>query len=175
MKKYRCITLRVNWYIFFTLKRNVSTEKWLGKSTFVWWHSGVRFGGSSKTFHINTLKHECHEMSESRLLKLKEMKKRKFPLYALNCGLGHRRISALPGFHKAVPSHNYSILSRSRVHPLGNAHTFSLTNPHYILLSCTILLASQISELLFYKQSFTVSIHLFRGLHTERLPAHSPT
>ena len=38
-----------------------------------------------------------------------------------SCRLSHRRISVLPVLHKPVASHNYSILSRSRVHPLGYA------------------------------------------------------
>ena len=39
----------------------------------------------------------------------------------LICGLGHRRISALPGLHRAMASQNYNISSRSRVHPSGKA------------------------------------------------------
>ena len=92
----------------------------------------------------------------------------------LSCGLGHRRISALPGLHKAVASHNYSISSRSRVHSPRYAHELPLTNPRHTLLSCTILLACLTSKPLFFKQSFMVSIH-FYSLPTERLPAHFPT
>ena len=63
----------------------------------------------------------CHEMSERRrLVKLKDMKKEIFPFILLSCGLGHSQISALPGLHKTVASHSYSISSSSRVHPPGN-------------------------------------------------------
>ena len=56
-----------------------------------------------------------YEMSKNRrLVKLKYMKKRNV---LLSCEYSHRRISALPRLHKAVASHNYSISSRSRVHP----------------------------------------------------------
>ena len=48
-----------------------------------------------------------------------------------------------------------------------------LTNPHHSLLSCTILLAYLTSKALFLKHSFTVSSHLFHGLPTEQLLAHS--
>ena len=59
--------------------------------------------------------------------------------------------------------------------PQATPHAFPLTNLHHTLLSCTILLACLTFNLLFFKQSFTVSIHLFCGLSTERLPAHFPT
>ena len=48
-----------------------------------------------------------------------------------------------------------------------------LTNSCHSHLSCTILLACLTSKPLFLKYSFTVSIHLFPGLPTEWLPAHS--
>ena len=50
----------------------------------------------------------------------------------LCCELIQRRISALPGLYKAVVSHNFSISSRSWVHP------------HHTFLSCTILLSQPI-------------------------------
>ena len=63
-----------------------------------------------------------HEMSKSRrLVKLKGVKKEIFPFIPSRCGLGQRRISILPGFHKVVSFHNYGISSRSRVQPLINA------------------------------------------------------
>ena len=45
------------------------------------------------------------------------MNKEIFPFMLLSCELGHRRISALPSLLKAVASYNYSISSKSRVHP----------------------------------------------------------
>ena len=53
--------------------------------------------------------------------------------------------------------------------PLEKAYTFPLTNIRNTLLSCTILLACLTFKPLFFKQSFTVSTHLFRSLPTERL------
>ena len=52
-------------------------------------------------------------------------------------------------------------------------HALPLTNPHYTLLSCTIFHACLTSKPLFFKQSFTVSVHLFRGQPTEQLFAYS--
>ena len=52
---------------------------------------------------------------------------------------------------------------------------FPLTNPCLSLLSWTILLACLIPKIFYLRQSFTVSVHLFCGLPTEQLPAHSPT
>ena len=46
----------------------------------------------------------------------------------------------------------------------------SLTNPHYSLLSCTILLAFLASKYLFLKHSLMVSIYFFHSLPTEQLP-----
>ena len=87
------------------------------------------------------------------------MKKEIFPIYALTCGIGHRYISTLPGLHKVVAS-------------LQGQEFILLTNPRHTL-SCTILLACLTSKALFFKQSFSVPIHLFRGLPTERLTTHS--
>ena len=57
--------------------------------------------------------------------------------------------------------HGQGFISRATLHALP------LTNPRHTLLSCTILLACLTSKPLFLKQSFTVSIHLLRGLPTE--------
>ena len=56
--------------------------------------------------------------------------------------------------------------------PRATPHAFPFTNPRHTLLSCTILLACLTSKPLFFRQSFTVSIHFFRGLPIERLPAY---
>ena len=47
--------------------------------------------------------------------------------------------------------------------------------PRHSFLSCTILLAYPTFEPLFFKQSFTESIHLFEGRPTKGLPLHNPT
>ena len=39
----------------------------------------------------------CHEMRESRSVKLKDMKEEIFSFILLSCGLGQKRVSALPG------------------------------------------------------------------------------
>ena len=90
-----------------------------------------------------------HERSENRrLVKPRDMKKEISPFMFLSCGLGRRRISALPGLHKAVASRQGFI-------PRGTSHTFPLTNPRHTLLSCTIFLACLTSKPFFFKQSFT--------------------
>ena len=61
------------------------------------------------------------------------------------------------------------ISSNSRVHPQGDTTRILPHKPRYSLLSCSILIACLTSKPLFFKQSFTVSIHRFRGLPTERL------
>ena len=107
-------------------------------------------------------------MSESRLVKLKDMKKEIFPFILLSCEVGHRRISDLPGLHKAVASRQGQGFI-----PRETPHAFPLTHPRHTLLNLK-------SKPLFFKQSFTVSIHLFRGYqhtHLHRLSlqsCHSP-
>ena len=49
------------------------------------------------------------------------MKKEIFSYMPLSCGLGHRRTSALQGFHIAVATHNCTISSKSKVNPPGIA------------------------------------------------------
>ena len=56
--------------------------------------------------------------------------------------------------------------------PLATSHAL---NPPHSLLSCIILLACLTSKPLFPKHYFMVSIHLFFGLPTERISAHSPS
>ena len=63
----------------------------------------------------------CPEMSESRLVKLKDIKKGNFPLYARKLWDWPQTNFRPPGFHEAVVFHNYTISSRSGVHPPGNA------------------------------------------------------
>ena len=91
----------------------------------------------------------CREMSETRrLVKLKDMKKEIFLSMPLSCGLSHRRISALPGLHKAVGSHNYGTSSKSCIHP-------HKPSPYTILLACLT------SKHLFFKQSLSVHSGLY--------------
>ena len=101
----------------------------------------------------------------------KEKKNRKFPFYAL-CRLGHRRSSTLQGFPITVVTHNCVIQSQGFI-PRAAPHAFPLTNPRYSFLSWTIFLVYLISKPLFFKRSFTASIHLCRGPPTVRLPSHS--
>ena len=65
------------------------------------------------------------------------------------------------------------ISSRSRVHPPGNVPCILPHKPRHTLLSCTILLVCLTYKPLFFKHSFTVSIHLFQGLLTETSSTHS--
>ena len=97
----------------------------------------------------------CQEISYSkREAKFKKEEKQKTsPLGPLSCSLGHIWTSILQRLHIAFP----------------------LTNPCHLLLSWTFLLACLISKPLYFKHSFTVSIHLFHGLPAERLPAHTTT
>ena len=119
------------------------------------------------TFKImKTYYTSCSEMSESRRsVKLKDMKN--FPLYAPKLLAWPQTDFRPPGLHKTVASRQGFI-------PRATHHAFPLTNPRHTLLSCTILLVCPTSKPLFFKQSFMVSIHLFRDLPTERLPAHTP-
>ena len=91
-------------------------------------------------------------------------------LYPLSCRLSHRQTSTLEGLRIAVASSQGQGFI-----PWATPHAFPLINPCHSLLSYTILLACQTSKPLFFKHSFTVSIHLFRSLPNDRLPAHSPT
>ena len=118
----------------------------------------------------------CHEMNKSRkLVKLNDMKKEIFPFILLSCGLGHRQISALQSFIRLWYLTTIASCQCQGFIAQAMPHAFPLTNPHHTFLSCTILLACLASKLFFFKQSFTVSIHLFRSLPTEQLPANFPT
>ena len=68
-----------------------------------------------------------------------------------------------------------AISSTSGVHPPGYTPCIPLKTTCHSLLSYTILISCSTSKPLFLKHFFTISIHLFRGLPTERLLAHSPT
>ena len=112
----------------------------------------------------------CQEKSYStRGAKLKKEKKNRkmSPLYPLSCRLGHKRTSTLQRLQIAVTTHNCSISSRSRAHLPGYAPYTPHHKPPPCSPSWTILLACLTSKPLFLKLSFTVSIHLFRGLPTE--------
>ena len=78
----------------------------------------------------------CREMRESRrLVKLKDMKKEIFPFLLLSCGLGHRRISALPGL-KAVASrqgHGFILQQRLMHFPTQTPTTHSYHAPFSLL------------------------------------------
>ena len=111
-----------------------------------------------------------HEMSYSK----KVAKLKKFsPLCPLSCWVGHRR-----DFH---PRASYSFGNPKlwyiiRFPSPELSHAFPLTNPSiHSYHAPNILLGCQTFKPLFLKQSFKVSIHLFRGLPTEQLPAQSPT
>ena len=87
-----------------------------------------------------------HEMSESRLVKPKDMKKEIFPFMLLSCGLGHRRISSIQGFIRLW--YLTIIASRQGQGFISRAtpHAFPFTNPRHTLLSCIILLACLTSK-----------------------------
>ena len=96
-----------------------------------------------------------------------------FPFMPFSCGLGHRRISILPGLHKAVASRQGQgfILQATR-------YAFPLTNPRHTLLSYTILLACLTSKHFFFMEFFTVSIHLFHVYPLndyQHTPLHRPS
>ena len=111
-----------------------------------------------------------HEMNKSRKLKLKDMKKKFSPLCSQIVGLARDRFPPCQGFMKMW--HLIKVKGSSPVQcPM---HSTSQT-PHHTLLSCTIFLACLTSKSLFFKHSFTLSVHLSCCLPTERLPAHSPT
>ena len=90
-----------------------------------------------------------------RETKLKKQEKQNFTLYALQ------------GLHIALASRQ-----TQEFIPRAISHAFPLTNPRHSLLSWTILLACLTSKPLFFKHSFTISSHLFRGLPAERLLLH---
>ena len=74
------------------------------------------------------------------------------------------------GLHIAATTHIYIISSKSGVHPPGYAKSIpSHKPPPFIpILACSTF------KPLFFRQSFTESIHLFRSHSTKRLPTHSP-
>ena len=120
----------------------------------------------------------CHEMSKSRrLVKLKGMKKEIFHFMPLSCGVRHRQTSILQGLHIAVATHSDSILTGQKLIPQATPHIFPITYPHHTILSCIIFLACLTSKPLFFKQAFTVSIHLFLSLpidpHNNAVILHS--
>ena len=94
----------------------------------------------------------------------------------IRCKLGHRRNSTLQWLHIAVATHNCCISLRSGVHPPGYAPCNpSQTPPFTPILHHSPCLPDTQTSLFFFKHSFTVSIHLYRRLPTERLPANTPT
>ena len=106
----------------------------------------------------------CQEMSYSE----REEKQKIPPLCHLNGRLGHKRTSTLQRLHIAMAS-----CQGQQFIPLATPHSFPLTNPCHSPLSWTLLLACLKSKPLFFKHFFALSIHLFHGLPTEWLPAHS--
>ena len=91
----------------------------------------------------------------------------------LSCWLGHRWISPFQGSIRLWRLTAMVSRQDQWFIPRAMPHAFPLTNPRHTLLLCTIPLACLTYKPLFFKQSFTVSIHLFRSLPTEWLPAHS--
>ena len=111
----------------------------------------------------------CNKISYSkRETKLKT--EESFPLYALYFVGYATDGTSNQGLYIAVADHNCGISSGQGFIPRATPHAFLLTNPRHSQLSCTILLDCLTSKPL--KQSFIVSIHLFRGFPTERLPEH---
>ena len=130
---------------------------------------------SSRHHGVGT--HHGNKKSYSkREAKLKKEKKNNIsPLCPLSCKLGHKRTSTLQRLHITVATHNCSISSRSGGSSPGYTPCIPLHKPPPFTLSCTILLACLTSKPPLFKHSFTVSIHIFCSLPTERPPAHSPT
>ena len=122
----------------------------------------------------------CSTAGSARIISWNERRKKKskakrqekkeiFLFKPLSCGrLGIRQTSALQGLRITVKfSQSHGFMFRAML------HASPIPNPCRTLLSWKILLACLTSKPLFFNHSFTVSIHLFLGLPTERLPAHS--
>ena len=90
----------------------------------------------------------------------------------LSCRLGHRQTSTQE-LEIAAAIHNCGISSKSGVHPPSYTPCIPPHKPYHSLPSYTILLACPTSKPLFIKQSSMALIHLFRGLPTAQLLAHS--
>ena len=93
---------------------------------------------------------------------------------SLSCRIGHRHTSILQGLYIAVSSHKCGISSRPSVHCQTTPHAFLSQTPAFAPIIHHFPCLHYIQTAFFLKQSFTVSVHLFHGLHTERLPAQSP-
>ena len=96
-----------------------------------------------------------------------------FPFIALSCRLGHKQTSTPESFiYLRQPT---TVASRQCQGFIlqATSQPFFLKNPHHSFLSYTLLHACPTFKNVFFRQSLTKSIHLFRGRPTKRLPTHT--
>ena len=129
---------------------------------------GIRLGYVSEFKYLGCVLDEAGSESR-RSAKLKDRKTNKFSLSCPKLWAWLQR-----DFHPSGASYRFGN-PKMWVHPTCDVSRTPPHKPRHSLLSCTILYACLTSKPHFFKQSFTISIHLFHGLPTERLLAHSPT